>query len=143
MARYLNIWKENNVVIRKAYECEDGHWLCEDEYMVSIECDDGTMSCLPVMNSEYLKDTTADDYIKECKDDDTEVLMPYDCPARDGKISHHITEWICNDGAVSARTPSEAICSVVSLLVRNGMWKDEYSKFIDIKKIMEEYGKED
>jgi hypothetical protein len=29
---------------------------------------------------------------------------------------------------------------VVSTLKRNGMWKDEYSKSIDIDKIKEEYG---
>ena len=50
---------------------------------------------------------------------------------------------LCNEVCVSDSSIVDAICVVVSTLTRNGMWKDEYSKCIDIDKIKEEYGEEE
>lgn len=142
MARYVNIWSEKNVVVRKAYDGDYGHWITEDEFMVAIENDDGSLVMLPVMDSDYLMDCTADEYLKECEDDGTKILLPFDCPARDDEICKNITEWICNEGFVAGSSVVEATCKVVALLARNGMWKIGYSKHIDINRIKEEYGEE-
>ena len=138
MARYVNLYKEKNVVISKAYDGDYGNWICEHEYMVVIERNDGTLVNYPVISGEELN-CTADEYIKEMEDEKVRVIMPYDCPARDGIIKDGITEWVCNEGCVYGCTLTEAICSVVSLLARNNMWKDEYAKSIDVKRIKEEW----
>lgn len=142
MARYVNIYKEKNIVVRQAYDGEFGRWISEHEYTVSIETDDGRLLLFPVMGADYLIDYTADEYLDEIKDEGVRVLIPYDCPSRDAEIKANITEWICNEGCVSGSSVIDAVCSVVSLLTKYNMWKDEYAKYIDIKKINEEYGEE-
>ena len=140
MARYVNIYKEKNIVVRKAYDGDFGRWISEHEYMVAIETDDGRLLLFPVMAADYLRDYTADEYLDEIEDEDVKVLMPYDCPARDYEITENITEWICNEGCVSGSSVIKAVCNVVSLLSRYGMWKEKYADSIDIKRIKEEYG---
>ena len=108
----------------------------------SRKTDDGRLRRLPVMSEDYLEDYTADEYLKEEEDENFRILMPYDCPRRDSIIKENITEWVVNQGCVDGSTIVEAVCAVVSLLVEYGMWKDEYAKCIDIKKIKEEYGEE-
>ena len=142
MARYVNIFEKKNVVIRKAYDCEFGKWICEHDYMVSIETDDGRLLLFPVMSDDYLRDCTADEYLKEVEKEEVEVLMSDDCPARDEKIRENITEWICNTGCIEGSTLVISTCCVVALLSKYGMWKNEYAKHIDIERIKEEYGEE-
>ena len=142
MARYLNIYPQKNVVIRKAYDGDSCDWICEHNYMVVIETDDGRLIEIPVMDIGYLRDYTADEYLEEFVDEDIRVAMPDDCPERDRMIKEKITEWICNDGCVGNCELAEAICNVVTLLERHGMWKSEYAKCIDVKKIKEEWGDE-
>jgi hypothetical protein len=143
MASYINIWKERNVVVSQAYDCDYGRWIYECEYMAAIENNDGRLVTIPLMCIDDYNTTTADDMIKNAEDEKIEILMKEDCPARDSKIKNNITEWICNEGCVSNSSIVEAVCVVVSTLTRNGMWKDEYSKCIDINKIKEEYGEKD
>ena len=142
MARYVNIWREKSIVVRKAYDGDFSRWISEHEYIVAIETDDGRLLQFPVMASDYLRDYTADEYLKEMEDEDVRVLMQEDCRARDCDIKQNLTEWICNECCVSGGTVIDAICEVVSLLTRYGMWKDMYSKSIDMKKIREECGDE-
>lgn len=139
MARYVNLYKEKNVVISKAYDDDYGNFICEYEYMVAIERNDGTLVVYPVMCDNYLDDSTADEYIKEMEDEEIRVIMHSDCPARDRIIKDGITEWVCNQGCVDCSTFTEAICTVVSLLARNNMWKDEYAGSINVEKIKEEW----
>lgn len=139
MARYVNLNKEKNVVIRKAYDCDNSDHVFEHEYMVVIETDDGTLVTVPVLTEDYLNDYTADEYLKECEDENIRILMPHDCPARDRVIEENITEWVGIAGCVGDLTLVEAIASVVSLLTRNNMWKDEYAKYIDAEKIKKEW----
>ena len=129
MARYVNVFEKKNIVISKSSDGDFSKWICEHTHMVSIETDDGRLLLFPVMNEEYLRDFTADEFLRDCEDSDVEILLPLDW-----KIKDNITEWICNDLADSA---IEAICSVVSLLTRYGMWKPEFSKSIDYKKVNE------
>lgn len=143
MARYVNIYRERNVVIRKAYDCDYAKWISEHEFMVSIETDEGNLVVLPVMCDDYLKGYTADEYIKEAEDEDIDVIIRQDCPARDVLINNSISEWICNECAVSGSSILDGICHVVTMLERNGMWKHSYSKSIDIEKIKKELGEED
>lgn len=142
MARYLNIYPQKNVVIQKAYDTDFSDWIFEYEYMVAIETDDGGLVQVPVMFSEEIEKTTADDCLKEYADGDVRILMHDDCPARDSLIKEKITEWVCNEGCVDGCELTEAICHVVTLLERHGMWKDEFAKCIDVKKIKEEWGDE-
>lgn len=140
MARYVNVWKERNVVVSQAYDCDYGRWICEYEYMAAIESDSGGLITIPLMYIDDYYQSTADDVIKSADNAKLEILMKEDCPARDSNIKENITEWICNEGCVSLSSIVEAVCVVVSTLTRNGMWKDEYSKCIDIDKIKDEYG---
>ena len=142
MARYLNIYPQKNIVIQKAYDTEFSDWIFEYEYMVAIETDEGGLVQVPVMFSDEIDTTTADDCLKEYVSGDIRILMPEDCPARDSLIKDKITEWVCNEGCVSGSEIAEAICAVVSLLMRHGMWKQEYGKCIDVKKIKDEWGDE-
>lgn len=142
MARYLNIYPQKNVVIQKAYDTDFSDWIFEYEYMVAIETDDGGLVQVPVMFSDEIEKTTADDCLKECADENIRILMHDDCPARDSLIKEKITEWVCNEGCVDGCGLAEATCHVVTLLERHGMWKDEYAKCIDVKKIKEEWGDE-
>ena len=143
MAKYLNIYPQKNIVIQKAYDSDFSDWIYEHEYIAVIEIiDGGGLVHVPVMNSDDLEYCTADQCLKEYFDGNVRILMPYDCPARDGLIKDKITEWICNEGCVDGCGLAEAICHVVYLLVRHGMWKDEYAKCIDVKKINEEWGDE-
>lgn len=135
MARYVNIYKEKRVVIRKAYDGDDGYWISEHECMVAIETDDGRLIEIPVMDEEYLRDYTADEYLKEYVDEDIRSIMLYDCPARDNLIKENLTQWICNEGCVSGCGFIESVCAVISLLERHGMWKKEYAKSIDVEMI--------
>ena len=140
MARYINIWKERNVVVSQAYHFDYGRWICEYEYMAAIESDSGGLITIPLMYIDDYYESTADDVIKSADNEKLEILMKEDCPARDSNIKENITEWICNEGCVSGSSIVDAVCVVVSTLTRNGMWKDEYSKCIDIDKIKDEYG---
>ena len=140
MARYVNIYKEKSVVISKAYYGDYAEWVCEHEYKVAIEMDDGRLRILPVMFEDYLKDCTADEYLKDVDDEKIRPIIPYDCAARDTIIKNNITQWITNQGALDACSLTEAICTVVSLLSRNGMWKKEYAKSIDVDRIKREWG---
>jgi hypothetical protein len=139
MARYLNIYPQKNVVIQKAYDGEFSDWIYEYEYIAVIETDDRGIVHIPVMNSDDLEYCTADQCLKEYVDDNVRILMHDDCPARDSLIKDKITEWVCNEGCVDGCGLAEAICHVTSLLVRHGIWKDEYAKCIDEKKIKEEW----
>ena len=143
MARYINVWKEKNVVICLAYEGDYGHWLCEHYYMAAIEDNDGRLTTIPLMCVDDFYNMTADECIKYADDEKIEILIHCDCPARDDKIKKSITEWICNEFCVSGSSIVDAVCVVVSTLTRNVMWKDEYSKSIDIEKIKKEYGEEE
>ena len=142
MARYLNIYPQKNIVIQKAYDTEFSDWIFEYEYIVAIETDEGGLVQVPVMFSEEIEKTTADDCLKEYVSGDIRILMLEDCPARDSIIKEKITEWVCNEGCVDGCELAEAICNVVSLLTKYGMWKEEYGKCIDVKKIKEEWGDE-
>ncbi len=130
MARYLNVWSEKHIVISKAYDTDFGKWICEHGFMVAVETDKGDIKILPVMNDTYLEHTTAEKYLEEAEDEEVEILenLPW-------KIEENITEWICNESAVSGSRIHEAICVVVALLTKYGMWNDRYAKFIDIDKI--------
>jgi hypothetical protein len=142
MARYLNIYPQKNIVIQKAYDDDFSKWICEYEYIAAIETDEGCVVQVPVMYPDELVQTTADSFLKEYNDGEMRIMMPYDCPARDGIIKDSLTEWICNEGCVDGCGLAEAICRVVSLLTKSGMWKDEYAKCIDVKKIKEEWDEE-
>ena len=142
MARYVNVCPQKCVVIRKAYDCEDGDWIYEHKYMVAIETDDGRLLQIPVVDYDYLQDYTADEYLKEYVDEGIRAIMTDDCPARDKLIKDNITEWVYNQGNVDGCSFCEAVCTVVSLLERHGMWKQEYAKSIDEKKIKEDWGDE-
>ena len=139
MARYLNIYPQKNIVIQKAYDDDFSKWICEYEYIAAIETDEGCVVQVPVMYPDELVQTTADSFLKEYNDGEMRIMMPYDCPARDGIIKDSLTEWICNEGCVDGCGLAEAICRVVSLLTKSGMWKDEYAKCIDENKIKEEW----
>ena len=128
MARYVNIYPEKNLVIQKAYDSDFGDWICEYEFMAAFYND--------------LELCTADVCLKEYVDGQVRILMPYDCPARDRLIKEKITELVCNQGCVDGCGLAESICHVVSLLERHGMWKKEYAKCIDVKKIKEEWDEE-
>lgn len=142
MARYLNIYPQKNVVIQKAYDSDFSNWIFEYDYMVAIEKDDGCVVQVPAMFFDDLEGSTADEFLKSSTDEGIRILMPFDCPARDGIIKDSLTEWICNEGCVDGCGLAEAICRVVSLLTKFGMWKDEYAKCIDVKKIKEEWCEE-
>ena len=132
MARYISIWKEKSVVVSLAYNNDYSHWISEHEYMAAIEDDDGRLVTVPMMTSEFCVMATAEECLESAKSEKVDVLMPCDCYARDAIIKDNITEWICNDGAVFNASIVEAVCHVVSMLTRNGMWKDEYAKSIDV-----------
>ena len=142
MARYLNIYPQKNVVTRKAYDGDNYDWICEHNYMVAIETDDGRLIEIPVMDTGYLRNYTADEYLKEYVDENIRIIMTDDCPARDSLIKEKITEWVCNEGCIDGCGITEAICRVVAMLAKSGMWKEEYGKCIDVKKIKEEWGEE-
>ena len=142
MAKYLNIYPQKNVVIMKAYDGDFCDWICEYDYIAVIETDGGGLVHVPVMTSDELKHCTADECLKTYTDEYVGILMHDDCPARDGLIKDKITEWVCNQGCVDGCGLAEAICTVVSLLTKFGMWKYEYAKCIDVKKIKEEWGDE-
>ena len=142
MARYVNIYPEKNLVIQKAYDSDFGDWICEYEYMAAIETNEGGIVLVPVMFYNDLELCTADVCLKEYVDGQVRILMPYDCPARDRLIKDKITELVCNQGCVDGCGLAESICHVVSLLERHGMWKKEYAKCIDVKKIKEDWGDE-
>ena len=139
MAKYLNIYPQKNIVIQKSYDGEFSDWIYEYEYIVVIETDEGGVVQVPVLLSGDIECSTADDCLKEYIDGNVRILMHDDCPARDSLIKDKITEWVCNEGCVDGCGLAEAICHVVSLLVRHGIWKDEYAKCIDEKKIKEEW----
>ena len=140
MVRFINIWKEKNIVDCLAYDIPNGHWLCEHEYMAAIEDNDGSLISAPLM---YLDDKlTADECLRLANEAKAEIIVSYDCPARDAKIKEYINEWISNEACVSGGSIIEAVCSVVSLLTRYGMWKEEYSKSIDMTKIKDDCGEE-
>ena len=143
MARYINIWKEKNLVERKAYKDEHGHGICEHECMVAVEDECGGIIMLPVLNENYLMQMSADEFVKECYENEVVFLMHDDCYARNHIIRENITEWIYNECCCSAGTIVDGICEVVSLLTKYGMWKSEYSKCIDMKKLKEELGDEE
>lgn len=130
MARYLNFWKEKNIVNGKAYDTDDGWWICEYECMVVIETDKGFLEVLPVMFPDYLHDVTADEYLAECENNRVEVLNTNAL-----NVERMITDWICNEGAVSGCSVEKAISSVISLLARYGLWKDEYAAGINMIEI--------
>lgn len=136
MARIVNIWKERNVVSCKAYDDDYAHWIYESEYMAAVEKDDGRIMTMPIMDRYFLDGDDADGLLRSLDDEEMKILIRTDCPARDEDIMKNITEWMYND---SADTTVEAICDVVSLLTRNGMWKDKYAASIDIRKIEEAY----
>ncbi len=139
MARYVNIYREKNIVIGKAYDGDYGDWIREDEFVVVIEKNDGCLIALSAMDEDYWQGCTADDYLKQAKDSDERIIMKYDCAMRDELIKDNITEWVCNEGCVSGSSLTEAISHVVSLLTRHDMWKDEYAKCIDVERIKNEW----
>jgi len=142
MARYLNIYPQKNIVIQKASDGEFSDWIYEYEYIAAIETDEGYVVQVPVMYPDEFVMTTADSFLEEYNNEKMRIMMPYDCPARDGMIRDNITEWVCNEGCVDGCGLAEAICHVVSLLTKFGMWKNEYAKCIDVNKIKEEWGDE-
>lgn len=141
MARFINVWKESNIVISLKSEDDNSHWICEYEYMAAIETDNGGIVAIPLMDKSSFDYSTADECLEAMDDEKQEILLPYDCPARDGIIMDNITEWICSECDVSGTTPIEAVCFVVSLLTKHGMWKYCYSRSVDMKRIKEEYGR--
>lgn len=144
MAKFIGFRKERSVVIRKAYDTAYSDWICEYEHVATIETDEGMLVDYPALleNNSTTLDYTADECVKEMLDDNVRIIMPYDCPVRDNLIKENITEWVCNEGCVAGSLLVEAVCSVVSLLTRNGMWKNEYAKCIDIDKIKDEWNEE-
>ena len=137
MARVINIWKERNVVSCIAYDDDYAHWIYESEYMLAIEKDDRSIVVLPAMDRYFLNGDDADGLLRTAHDEQVRILIRDDCPARNEDVMKNVTEWIINEPF--ADTAVEAICNVVSLLERNGMWKDKYAAGIDIKKIEEAY----
>ncbi len=134
MARYVSVYPKKNVVIMKAYDGNFGHYISSSTNMVCIENDEGKLIELPVMFSGYLRDYTAGEYLKECEDEQVEIL--YDSEER---IRHDITEWVCNEGVVCDCSLMEAVCSVVSILTEFGMWKREYADCIDTERIKKDW----
>lgn len=135
MARYVNIYREKNLVIAKSFDGEFSDFISEHDYVAVIETDEGDIVFVPVMDEQYVCGMTADELLKDMEDENTRTITKCDCRMRDSLIKENITEWICN--RVDSLT--EAICQVVSLLTRHGMWKDEYAKCIDVEKIKSEW----
>ena len=142
MARYLNVYKEKNLVARQAYQGEYGRWICGNYYVAVIVTIEGTLLQIPIADKRYLEDCTADKLLEEEAEDCSFTIWSYDCNARDAYIKDNITEWVCNEGCVLGSSLVEAVCAVVSLLTEFGMWKEEYAKCIDVKKIKKEWDEE-
>ena len=142
MARYLNVYKEDNIVARQAYEGEYGRWICGNHYVAVIETIEGTLLQIPIADKRCLRDYTADELLKEEAEDCSFTIWSHDCEPRDAYIKDNITEWVCNEGCVSGSSLVEAVCAVVSLLTEFGMWKEEYAKCIDVKKIKKDWDEE-
>ena len=135
MARYVNIYREKNLVIAKSFDGEFSDFIYEHEYVAVIETDEGDIVFVPVMDEQYICGMTADELLKDMEDENLRIIMKYDCAMRDSLIKENITEWICNvDDSLA-----EAICQVVSLLTRHDMWKYEYAKCIDGERIKKEW----
>ena len=135
MARYVNIYREKNLVIAKSFDGEFSDFISEHEYVAVIETDEGDIVFAPVMDEYYICGMTADELLKDMEDENTRIITKCDCRMRDSLIKENITEWICNNESSLA----EAISHVVSLLTRHDMWKDEYAKCIDVEKIKNEW----
>lgn len=135
MARYVNIYREKNLVIAKSFDGEFSDFIYEHEYVAVIETDEGDIVFVPVMDEQYICGMTAADLLKDMKDENIRIIMKCDCRMRDSLIKENITEWICN----VEDSLTEAICQVVSLLTRHGMWKDEFAKCIDVERIKKEW----
>jgi len=134
MARYVSVYPQKNVVVRKCMYGNFTHYISSHSHVVCIENDDGRLVELPVMFCGFLSDYTADEYLKECEDEHVEIL--YDSEER---IRLDITEWVCNEGVVRACSLMEAVCSVVSILTEFGMWKNEYADCIDTERIKKDW----
>ena len=134
MARYVNIYREKNLVIAKSFDGEFSDFISEHDYVAVIETDEGNIVFAPVMDEQYVCGMTADELLKDMKDGNIRIIMKRDCRRRDSLIKENITEWICN----VEDSLTEAICCVVSLLTRYDMWKDEYAECIDVERIKKE-----
>ena len=139
-ARYINVYEKKGLMVCKAYDGDDGHWLLEHEVIAVVESEYGILKSIPVQSLEYLEGFEAKELLKESIKDGTCVLMEENCPFRDSYIKENLNEWIGNEGCVSDSNSTKSLCTVVALLAKYGMWKDEYADSIDLAKIRSEYG---
>ena len=98
-----------------------GRALAETDRKVCILTDEGTIATRYVVGGDFvLEYQTLEEIVKN--EDQTEMVGGY-------VQEHKVIEWIMNE-IVLGNTPFEAICYVVSVLSKHGLWERPFYKCI-------------